>query len=420
MNERLSVAILGCGVRGECYADAMMIFPDWYEIVALCDTDPIQIKKVHDALGLPNTQDFTDVEEFFAKQRADVLVIATPDRDHVAQAVRAMNLGYHLLLEKPLSDSRADLTLLLETQRKTGRKISVCHVLRYGKGYLKCEEILSSGRLGRLYAIDHSERVAYWHWAQAYVRGIWADIKESHPAILAKCCHDLDLIQHYAGAPCNTVSSVGDLTFFKPENAPEGSADRCLECKHVDTCPYSAKRIYVDGWHDAGEPEFCWPYNKVMPAFPLTHDGLLDGVKSSRFGRCAFKCPVSMVDHQLVQMTFDNGVAASLKMIFSAEPGRRISFYCTLGELVFDERLDTIEIMPFGKAKEIINLADIVLGGGQMGHGGGDLELVRELHHEILGLTPERTSLSESIESHLIGIAAEESRKAGGALVNVH
>lgn len=421
MDKKLTVAILGCGVRGECYADAMLIFPDWYKIVALCDPDSNQIKKTHDALGLADTLDFTDVELFFEEKRADLLVIATPDRDHIPQAVRAMNLGYHLLLEKPISDSREQLQLLLDTQKRTERKVSVCHVLRYGKGYLKCAEILQSGVLGKLYAIDHSERVAYWHWAQAYVRGYCADIKLSHPSILAKCCHDLDLIQSYVGAKCKSVTSVGNLCYFKPENAPEGSADRCVDCAYVDTCAYSAKRIYVDSWIDAGKPEFQWPWNKVYPAFPLTKDGLEEGIKTSMYGACAYKCHVDMVDHQMVQMTFENGVHASLKMVFGATPpGRRMTFFCTLGELQFDERTDTIEIMPFGKEKKVINLKDIVIGGGQMGHGGGDLELIRSLYNELVGNALERTSLAESIESHLMGIAAEESRKEGGALKQVH
>ena len=103
----------------------------------------------------------------------------------------------------------------------------------------------------------------YWHQAQAYVR-LQSEVNDiAHPTILAKCCHDLDYIQHYAGAKCETVSSIGGLSFFKRENAPDGAADRCLDCKHKDSCIYSAKRIYVGRWNDAGRPTFIWPFNKV-------------------------------------------------------------------------------------------------------------------------------------------------------------
>lgn len=419
MTKQFTVAILGCGSRGATYTKYMLKTPEKYKIVALCDPSERQLQKMHELFGLDDAAEFLDESEFFKEKRADVLVIASPDREHVTQAVRGMEMGYHLLLEKPVSDDRDELELLLKTQLRTGRQVVVCHELRYGKGYLKCKEILDSGRLGRLYAIDASERVAYWHWTQAYVKGVGASLKLGYPAILAKCSHDLDLVQSYAKSECESLSSVGELSFFKSENAPEGAADRCTSCKYVDSCPYSAKRIYIDGWHKAGEPSFNWPYNKVSLQVPLTEEALLKGITEGPHGRCVFKCPTDLVDHQMVQMTFKNGVKASLKMIYGAFMGRKYIFYCDMGELVFDERTDTIEVMPFGEEKEIIDVSALV-GGGQKGHGGGDSELIRELYSALSGETESTTTLKESLECHLMGISAEESRKNGGALVTVH
>jgi hypothetical protein len=240
-----------------------------------------------------------------------------------------------------------------------------------------------------------------------------------YPAILAKCSHDLDLIQSYARSECDTVSSVGELVFFKEENCPEGAADRCVYCKHVESCPYSAKRIYVDGWHKAGEPKFNWPYNKVSLQVPLTEEALIKGITEGPQGRCAFKCKSDLVDHQFVQMTFKNGVHASLKMVYGATMGRKYIFYCTLGELVFDERTETIEIMPFGEEKEVLDVAALV-GDGQKGHGGGDSEIVRALYSAIAEENEATTTLRESLECHLMGISAEESRRCGGMTVKVH
>lgn len=397
----------------------MLKTPEKYRIVALCDPMQRQIDKLHELFGLEGTRDFLDTEEFLTNKLADVLVIASPDREHISQALRGMELGYDLLLEKPVSDDREELELLLEAQRRTGRKVVVCHELRYGKGYIKCEEILRSGKLGRLYAIDASERVAYWHWTQAYVKGVGASLKLGYPAILAKCSHDLDLIQAYAKSECESVSSIGELSFFKKENAPEGAADRCVECKYIDTCPYSAKRIYVDGWHKAGEPCFNWPYNKVSLQVPLTEEALLKGISEGPQGSCVFKCQTDLVDHQMVQMTFKNGVKASLKMVYGAFMGRRYVFYCERGELVFDERNDRIEVMPFGEETETIDLSELVKD-GQKGHGGGDAELVKELYRALSGETEASTTLKGSVECHLMGISAEESRRNGGAVVRVH
>ena len=417
-NQKFTVAVLGCGSRGACYMSHMKKTPDRFEIVALCDWNKKQLEKTHSLLGLENTVDFSDAEEFLSEKRADVLVIATDDRYHVPQCVKAMELGYDILIEKPLSDSREELELLLETQKNTGRKVVVCHELRYGAGFKKCEELLEDGAIGTLYAIDASERVSYWHWAQAYVRGIGASMKDGHPAILAKCSHDLDLIQSYANSECETVSSVGALRFFVPENAPEGASDRCITCKHIDTCTYSAKRIYVDAWHKNGEPRFIWPYNKVTLKNPTTEEGLWEGIREGVYGRCAFLCPVEKVDHQMVQMHFKNGVDASLAMVFSAAAGRRISFYGTHGEILMDERDGSIKVMPYGKDEELISLSSLVEGGNM--HGGGDGALIRELYGILTGEVKCKTPLKESLESHLMGIASEESRLNGGVLVKVH
>ena len=84
-----------------------------------------------------------------------------------------------------------------------------------------------------------------------------------------------------------------------------------------------------------------------------------------------------------------------------------------------DERTETIEVMPFGKAKEIIDMSALIQE-GQKGHGGGDAELVRKLYDAISDQEEGTTTLQESIECHLMGIAAEESRTHGGVLVSVH
>ena len=421
MNKRLTAAILGCGSRGALFAECMLKSPEKFRITALCDPSAVQLEKM-DRLYRLTVEKFLDEDDFFREKRADILFIASPDRVHVRQAIRAMRLGYHLLLEKPISDDREELESLLAVQKETGVHVSVCHELRYAKGFEKCAEILASGRLGRLYAIDASERVRYFHWAQAYVRGVGAYLASGYSAIFAKCSHDLDLIQSYAGAKCKSVTSTGDRGFFLPENAPMGATERCLDCPHKDTCTYSAKKIYVDGWHAAGEPSFVWPYNKVSKTPPLTQEGLTEGLRTSDYGKCVFTASRDMVDHQFVQLTFENGVKASLKMVFAAAPtggGRRISFYFTHGEMILDERTDTIEILPFGERTERISVSELAKNSGD-GHGGGDALLVRELYDILCVGKEPRTSLEESVESHLIGIAAEASRKAGGTLTLVH
>ena len=422
MQNRLRVAILGTGARGTMFGELMKSRSEEFEIAAVCDIDPEQLEKCKKLLNLPDGLAYADEESFFSVRRGDVMVIATFDKEHVRQCVRAMRLGYDVLLEKPISDSRQELEELLQVQKETNRVVVICHELRYGAAYEKLAELLAEGVIGRLIDIDAMERVRYWHQAQAYVR-IQSDRNEvAYPTILAKCSHDLDLIQFYAGAQCETVSSVGGLSFFRRECAPEGSTERCVDCPYVETCPYSAKRIYIDAWKANGCPDFSWPYNKVSLKKPNTEADLYNGIRTTYFGKCVFRCGNEayehVVDHQLVQMTFKNGVTATLKMVFAAEAGRRINLFGTYGELLMDERVGTIEVCPYGGKKQVIDLNALSAGRGS--HGGGDGRLVNSLYAIFTRAQENRTSLTESVECHLMGISAEESRLSGGRLISVH
>ena len=419
----LTVALLGCGGRGYAFGSYMNAHKDRFCLTALCDINPAQIEKCQKAFQLENARYFTDEESFFEKKHADLIYISTFDKEHVRQCIRAMRLGYDVLLEKPISDSREELAELLAAQKETGRMVAVCHELRYGLMYEKLYELLQSGIIGKLIAIDAFERVAYWHMAQAYAR-LQSQVNDAaHPTILAKCSHDLDLLQHFAGARSETVSSVGGLSYFRKENAPQGATERCLDCPHIKSCTYSAEKIYVERWIAQNRPDFVWPFNKVSFVNPTTRDALYEGLRTGCLGKCVFDCGVEenahVVDHQIVLIHFENGVDASLKMVFGATAGRRINLFGSDGELLLDERRGTIEVMPYGQKAETISFASLM--NGTQAHGGGDSRLIENVYALMTGSGgTNRTSLEESVECHWMGISAEESRLAGGKLVKVH
>jgi predicted dehydrogenase len=316
-----------------------------------------------------------------------------------------------------LTDKEDECKALLETQKKYGNKILVCHVLRYATAYLKLKEILDSGKLGRLVSINWVEPVGYWHQAHSYVRGNWRNTNHAAPMILAKCCHDLDLIQYFAESKCKSVSSVGGLTFFKSDCAPEGATERCTDCQWKDTCPYSAYRIYIERWKKMGSPAVEWPYN-VLVSEPITEEKLLDALANGSYGRCVFHCDNNVVDHQSVQMAFENGVVATLHMnAFNQNSGRRVTLFGTYG--MADMTEDEIVLNIYGEPAEVI---DTTLHENQDGyaHGGGDARMIDALYGMISGERQLTTSLEHSVESHLIGIKAEQSRLEGGKLLSVH
>ena len=429
MDKIFTISILGCGSRGHyTYGKCMYDFKDKFQIVSVCDINPAQIELAQKAWGIPTENCFLDAEEFLKEKRSDALVIATQDRDHVKMCIKALELGYDILLEKPISPVEDELYELLEANKKYNRKVIVCHVLRYAPAFLKMKELLDAGTIGKIVCIDWLEQVTYWHQAHSFVRGNWRNDKETSPMIMQKCCHDLDLLQYYADSKCKTVYSVGELSFFKKENQPEGAADRCADCKYINDCVYSAERLYVakrrkdfdrvEDKPDVNEDvrQQGWPFNVVDLSRPITEESIRKAYQNSQYGRCVFACDNNVVDNQTVVMQFENGIKAHLTMTaFTALPGRKITFHGTLGEVEMDEENDYIRVSRYGKGTEFLSIKEVLKDAvnEDFGHGGGDLMLVKDFYKALAGDEKLGTTLDRSIESHLMALAAEKSRITG-------
>ena len=418
-NKIITVSIIGVGARGgEAYGRYINRLKDKYKIVALCDTNGKRLQKYGDAYGIPEIDRFSDENVFFEKKRSDVLIIATLDKLHVRMAKRAIALDYDILLEKPISEDAEELRELLNAAKKTNCKIMVCHVLRYTAMVRKIKELLDSGMIGKLISIDQTENVVYWHEAHSYVRGNWRNREIAAPMIMAKCCHDLDLLQYFAGSKCKSVASMGSLAYFRPEFKPEGAADRCTDCKYVDTCAYSAKLIYLDSWKKNSCPPSSVPQIMITDALPLTEDALMTAIQTGDYGRCVFGCDNDVVDNQTVIMQFENGITATLKMeAFVLRGGRDIRLFGTEGEIEVIEEQDSITLRRYidhtSEVWKISEISDDMEGQ----HGGGDHGIINDMYNVMQSDNTLETSLEASVESHYMAIAAEESRLNEGRLV---
>ena len=195
------VAILGYGGRGYHYAKMCRQMDKDFQIVAVIDNSEDKRRLAKETAKLDDAQLFSSLDVFLAAPKtADWLFICTQDKDHREHAVSALKKGYHLLLEKPVACTPEDCLEIERTAKELNRQVAVCHVLRYSLYYEKIKEIIESGILGKIIAIDQVENVAYWHQANSYVRGDWRRADESTPMILAKCCHDLDIAVYLANS----------------------------------------------------------------------------------------------------------------------------------------------------------------------------------------------------------------------------
>ena len=296
----------------------------------------------------------------------------------------------------------------------------MCHVLRYTPFYAALEAMVRRGEIGRLETIDAVEHVGYWHHAHSFVRGNWRRSGETSPMILQKSCHDMDILRWLAGDRCLKIQSFGSLDHFRPENAPEGAAERCLDgCLCRERCLYDAERIYLDGPHcGLRQGKDGWP-NTVVAGGPPTEEKLYAALRTGPYGRCVYRCDNDVVDRQTVNMTFANGVCATFTMTAFTETCRRsIKLTGTEGEIEGDMEKNTLLLRRFGEEERVISLD-----GSKSefaGHGGGDAGLIEQFCRLIeTGGTESLTGIDASVESHVMALAAEASRLRGGETVTL-
>ena len=413
-----TVSVIGLGNRGTEYMGFLKAFhSSRVEIYALCDIRQQALDDIAPRFSVPEERRFLSAEDFFSRgMLSDALIIATQDRSHCEITKRAIQTGYKLiLLEKPVSAVKEEYEGLRDLAREHGALLIVCHVLRYSNYYRRIKEIIAGGEIGDLVSVNHTENVGYFHFAHSFVRGNWRNESGSAPSLLAKCCHDLDLIAWFADAPCVSVSSVGSLRYFCKENAPAGAAPFCMGgCAAKKTCPYDAERLYIK------DPFYKAKFIKYMKR-TLTgkaknkKSDIENALKTGAYGRCVFGCDNDVCDHQFVTMTFENGVTAVLSMnAFSEKMFRECHIVGTKGELIGRGTKLTLHV--FGGRTRRIGTFSPNIGG----HVEGDIRLVagfvKILCGEAADLT-DITTIDATVVSHDIALAAEESRKNGGAPV---
>lgn len=409
---KISVIIIGAGNRGDRYAGLMHNTPDQYEIVGMADPDPARRAHFQKDYGVPEENCFSCWEEILAQPKmADVAVIATVDNMHYQPALMAIDKGYNLLLEKPVAQTAQQCADIANAAREKGVDVLVCHVLRYTPFYGKVKELLMQGVVGEVISIDQVEAIGNVHFSHSYVRGNWHKESDSTPMLLAKSCHDLDIIQWLLDKPCKQVSSFGSLTHFVPKNAPEGAPKRCADgtCPAYDTCPYNVIKHYYDFKEN---PRRQIITKGIAKEYTATDEEVMTALKTTDYGLCAYHCDNDVVDHQVVNMEFEGGATATLTVNAFNKGGRYIRVYGTKGELYAHMKENEIKIYSF-QTNEVMVVstakADETINGG---HGGGDQGIIKELYEYLSGSYAgfRAADVDISVRNHMIGFAAEKAR----------
>ncbi len=410
----ITVAIIGMGSRGRHTYGRMLKKIDNARLVAIADVKPDALEEAAKEFNIPKEGCFNSADSLLSQPRlADIVFICTPDECHADQAVAALKKGYHLLLEKPIATTYEDCRRVHATAKESGKMVVICHVLRFTPFYQKIKELISDGAIGDVVTLNAIERVVYWHQAHSFVRGNWRNLATSAPMILAKSCHDMDIVRWLVGKRCESISSYGSLTHFVPENAPEGSTDRCKDCP-IENCIYNCYDFYLPQVNDTGLAG--WPAD-ILDPLP-TKTNVLKALDNGPYGRCVYRCDNDVVDHQVVNMLFEGGVTANFTMTaFTATGGRAVSVMGTKGEIRADMDTNIIDVLPFGKERYQIDVSKIAE--DFSGHAGGDIRMLNDFIQAIASDKAPDFVIDESVESHYMAFAAEVSRLDGGRPVKL-
>lgn len=401
---KVTAVIVGAGSRGRfTFGKYALENPEKLKIVAVAEPDPVKRRNLAEEHQIPENLRFDNWKSLFEKGKiADGAIVATRDDLHVEPALKAMESGYDILLEKPVDRTLEGSIKIAKAARKFNKRVMVCHVLRYTDFFQTLKKLITSGKIGELTGIEHKESINYFHMAHSYVRGNWNRSDITAPIILTKSCHDLDLIYWLTGKKALKVSSFGNLSHFNGNNRPKGAPARCTDgCPVEQSCVYSAKKNYLSDNID-------WPVNTISG--DMSYEGRLKALKEGPYGRCVYSCDNDVVDHQIVSMELEEGITCTFTLqAFTHDKTRSLRIFGTRGEIKGKLDISDIELCVFGEEPKKVPM----ISSSDFGHNGGDYHLLNEFVKLLSDpdYTRPLTSIEDSLESHYMAFAAEEARK---------
>lgn len=408
----MKIAVIGLGSRGTNYMRIAKFFHKKdVEFTAVCDLSKVKVDEIGKKYKISEENRFTDEKQFFSEKRADAVFICTQDGDHYRNCMQALAVNYNIMVEKPLSFSIDECQKIAATAKEKNVYVVVCHVLRYSNFYKAIKNILRSGELGEIMTVNHQENIANFHYAHSYVRGNWHSKEQTNPILMAKCCHDIDLITWFMEQEASEVSSVGALTYFNKEHCPDGAPDFCYKGCPVKNCPYNAVRLYLTDppwkakWIKYDRRVLCGKNG-------ATKKDVLSALKTTDYGRCVFQCGNDVDDHQSVMMKFPGGATATHTLSAFTDKFFRITHItCTNGEIYGEDNTGKLKVCRFDTGKhKTVRTSLIKL----PGHIEGDIKLVNkfiDLCEGKLENTDDITFVSATIPSHRTIVRAEENKK---------
>lgn len=321
---KMRVALVGTGVRGISMwgRDVVEQYSDLVEFVGICDINPGRLAMAKEYMKV-NCPTFTNFDEMMLKTKPDTVIVTTVDATHDQFITRAMELGANVITEKPLTTDEVKCQRILDTERRTGKKVIVTFNYRYTPLTTRIKELLAEERIGKIISVDFHWYLNVYHGASYFRR--WHGLRAKSGTLLVhKATHHFDLLNWWLDSDPSEVFGWGDLEHYGRNNSFRHT--HCRPCPHKDKC------------------QFYWDITKNEHYMRL----YVDNEKYDGYLRdaCLWRKEIDIFDKMAVQIKYANNVYVSYSLTtYSPYEGWRIAFNGTKG------RIDAWEDIPWLEKK---------------------------------------------------------------------
>lgn len=401
-NKKLKTVLVGTGSRGINSWGKELVGPyaDFVEMVGLCDINEKRVRVAQKMIDIKaTTYHSNDFDKMIRDQKPDVVIITTTDSYHVDYICRAMELGCDVVSEKPIATEAVHCQRIIDTEKKTGKKVYVGFNVRYMNESMEMKRIISSGELGKIIAIEYHEYLDTQHGA-SYFRRWHGKIKYSGSLLVHKSSHHFDLINWLLDAEPVDVQAIGKSAFYGSNNNFRGK--NCRNCQFTQQC------------------EFYWDMTKDKKSMELY--GNCEDIDQYYRDGCVWDEKIDSYDTSSVQVNYDNGTQLTYTLnAYLPYEGQYICFSGEKGRL--DVRLnsrqpwETSAPFEFRLTKDRKTTKSWEVHPNNGGHGGAD-ERVKDMFFKPDQQDPtgQKAGSRAGVLSSMIGIAARKSIETGKAV----
>lgn len=416
--ERKKYVVVGVGGRARVYYESLVRdYKDICELAAFCDINRTRCeyanRVIKEEFGVEPVPIYNidEFEKMLAEQKPDKVIVTSIDRTHHRYIIKAMELGYDVITEKPMTTDAKKAQEIVDTIEKTGRNLCVTFNYRYAPHSSKVRELLMQNVIGDITQVHFEWFLNTSHGAD-YFRRWHRDKRNSGGLLVHKSTHHFDLINFWLDSAPETVFAFGDLKFYGRENAEKRGITKFY------SRAYGSENAKGD------------PFALVMEGNENLEGMYLNAEHEDGYFRdqSVFGDGISIEDTMNVLVRYENGVQMSYSLnAYSPVEGFRACLTGTKGRIEVDV-LDAVYINGEGKSEnEGVSIGkrikvlpmfgsayDVPVEEVTGGHGGADPQLMEDIFAPK-GNDPLKriSSHIDGIKSIMVGIAANESMKTG-------